>query len=81
VGDEAIEVTDEDIANAACTKENDYFHFDPKPKPHEHKPDCITEIKEEKTGEYEYGYVGYNREGKKLFTYRKDSVNVEYFTD
>ncbi len=41
----------------------------------------IQRIDKVQAEQYDWNYVGYNFDGKKLFEYHWRSVNVHYFTD
>jgi hypothetical protein len=63
---------------SVCTRENDY----PLHKsivPHKHKPDCIFRIEKIQIEQYEWIYVAYDFQDRKLFEWQSKSVNVEFY--
>ena len=60
-----------------CDKEFDYGQFAPT-KGHEHTEDCIIEIKYEIDAQVGGVLVGYNKDGKELFRYLENSVNIDF---
>lgn len=62
-----------------CDKEKVYSNFAFDAKVHEHDESCVLEIKYEIDANIAGGVlVGYNKDGKELFRYLEDSVNIHF---
>ena len=61
-----------------CTKDMDYPPFE-QSKPHKHGVYCIFRIEKVQIEQYEWIYVAYDFQDRKLFEWQAKSVNVEFY--
>ena len=61
-----------------CIKEND-FPLHESVITHKHKLDCISRIEKVQIDQYEWIYVAYDFQNRKIREWQSKSVNVEFY--